>query len=1259
MRTIFCGLLLIGLLAQCARQQASKPVAEAPRPRRVEILFLGDNGHHKPAERVPQLMAALGNRGINITYTDKLTDLNAQNLARFDGLLIYANWDSIPKPQEQALIDYVAAGHGLIPVHSASWCFRNSPEYVQKLVGGQFWRHRFDTIQTRTVRPEHPAMMGFQAFKAYDETYLHSQLQPDNEVLAVRDIKKDQAADRPGVNEEPYTWTRTYGKGRIFYTAYGHDERTWSQPGFHKLLENGILWAVGDVVKQGRDALNPQPFAYTEARLPNYEKRPGPQLQQAALSPEESMKHLQVPVDFSLELFAHEPDVMHPIALSWDERGRLFVLITKDYPNERKDTGGSDYILICEDTNRDGKADKFTRFAEGLSVPTGLVFANGGLIVSQAPHMLFLRDTDGDDRADEKKILFTGFGTFDTHAGPSNLRYGFDNWIYGCVGYSGFKGKVGGDSLKFGQAFFRFKPDGSAMEHLTNTSNNTWGFAFNEAGEVFGSTANNSHGWYMAIPHRYFRGAPFLNENGSRSTDTHKDMKPITPRVRQVDVFGGFTAAAGHSFYTARAFPKEYWNRVAFVCEPTGHIVHQNVMRKNGTDYEDAEGEGVGFNLMAGADEWFSPVAAEVGPDGAVWVADWYSFIIQHNPTPQGFDNGRGNAYDTDLRDYTHGRIYRVAYKKAPVYNPLSLSKDRPQELIAALKNDNLFWRMHAQRLLVERGQKDVVPQLAEMLSDTSVDEFGNNPAVLHALWTMHGLNALSGNIERLYSHPAAAVRRAMLQITPPSQDGWMPAFIMRERLLQDKDPLVVLQALLLLSQSASASNEQKHLLGILTHNSFVSQHANDRWIPDAFAVLLSSHNGRMLKTYLDGLARTGPKPATEAHHNHAMTGTVASPAAPATQVQSSASGNGPDLVIAGIQITPESPEVRQGTRIEVRVTNAGGVAIPEGTPVPLALRIEGPSGAASPAKIDYVSVAHTTGIRPGETVTISRGNNGPWNTEFRVSFERAGSYRVTAMLDRDNQIAETNEANNTASRSLVYRTPKDLSAYALERAARSYVSAHSADSAVALLRWVPRIPADEAQALIKGVADGWNPKQKVTLSPDGQQLVASLTPQVSADNRERFNRLLEAWNLRSADADLDPDAVVVTLKTVQEEMRYDKKTLSVPAGKTVVLVLENPDAMQHNVVVGKPKSLDVIGNAADKMITAKDGAEKNYVPAIPQVLAASPLVNPGQTYRLTFKAPTEPGDYPFVCTFPGHWRLMNGVMRVTAAGQAIEKAKK
>src|SRR5262249_41191942 len=149
---------------------------------------------------------------------------------------------------------------------------------------------------------------------------------------------------------------------------------------------------------------------------------------------------------------------------------------TVDYPNNLQPPGrGHDRIRVLEDTDGDGKADKFTVFADGLSIPTSMVFAGGGLIVHQIPETVLLKDIDGHDRADSRTVLFTGWGTGDTHAGPSNLRYGFDNWVYGIVGYSGFRGTVGGEALRFSQGFYRFRPDGSKLEFLRSTSNNSWG----------------------------------------------------------------------------------------------------------------------------------------------------------------------------------------------------------------------------------------------------------------------------------------------------------------------------------------------------------------------------------------------------------------------------------------------------------------------------------------------------------------------------------------------------------------------------------------------------------------------------------------------------------------------------------------------------------------------------------------------------------------------------------------------------------------
>ena len=1204
--------------------------------RRLEILFLGDNGHHKPIERVPTIMAALGNKGINFTYTDKLEDINAQNLSKYDALMIFANWDDITPAAEKALLDYVASGKGILPIHCASYCFRNSPEYV-KMVGGQFWRHRMDTIQVNTVQPNHIIMKDLGVIKAFDETYLHSQLQPDNNVLQTREIKADQTKDRQDAKTEPYTWTRSYGKGRVFYTAYGHDDRTWSNVNFQKLLENGIVWAVNNEARAAHSALNLKPFEYKGAKLPNYEKRLGEQLQQLALTPEESMKHIQVPADFDLSLFAAEPNVMHPIAMSWDEKGRLYVLITKDYPNERKESGGSDYILICEDTNKDGIADKFTRFAEGLSIPTGMVFANGGLLVSQAPHMLFLKDNDGDDKADEKKVLFTGFGTGDTHAGPSNLHYGFDNWIWGCVGYSGFSGKLAeGDSLKFGQAFFRFKPDGSKMEWTTSTSNNTWGMGFNEAGDVFGSTANNSHGWYMAIPHQNFLNPGFNGDNGSRGTDTHKDMKPITEKVRQVDVFGGFTAASGHNFYTARAFPKNYWNQIAFVSEPTGHILHQNRMVKKGTNYEDQES----FNLMAGADEWFSPVFSEVGPDGAVWVADWYSYIIQHNPRPDGFKMGVGNAYETDLRDFTHGRIYRVGYKNAPAYQPITLSKNDKDGLLKALKNDNMFWRNHAQRLLVERGNTDVVPALIALVNDQSVDELGLNPAAIHALWALKGLGAIDKSPAALQAavgalkHQSWAVRKNAVQVLPINAKS--VDVILKNNLLNDKEPLVILNSVLALNQMPLTATAEKAILTRIDQATEVT----DRWLPDAFATALTSHKSVLLKKHLRNLTMSKTAAASHDHSmmKHSATMTETKVATTAAETASP----GVDLVITNMRTEPTSPFVREGMRYFVEVKNNGTDSLKKGQIASLKIEIMGEG-----QKSTVWSKVHSTGIAPNETVTISKNTNGPWSGDFGFSTDLAGEYTFTLMIDEENKIAEGNERNNNFVKKVTYQQSQKLSTFALERAARSYASVSAPDSIVTLLKLWDKLPNTENAALLKGLSSGWNPRKKGIVNAANQEFMVSLSNKLSDDNLTRINKLMQAWNLKNSVSEAEKDAIIINIKTVVEAMKFDKKEFSVSAGKTIILVLENPDAMQHNLVIGKPKSLEIIGNAANKMIMQKDAVEKNYIPAIPQILFSTPLVNAGETYRLKFTAPAQIGDYPFVCTFPGHWSIMNGVMKV------------
>jgi azurin len=220
---------------------------------------------------------------------------------------------------------------------------------------------------------------------------------------------------------------------------------------------------------------------------------------------------------------------------------------------------------------------------------------------------------------------------------------------------------------------------------------------------------------------------------------------------------------------------------------------------------------------------------------------------------------------------------------------------------------------------------------------------------------------------------------------------------------------------------------------------------------------------------------------------------------------------------------------------------------------------------------------------------------------------------------------------------------PSSLKAYAIERAIRSYASIATADSLTSLLKKSASIDANLYESIVKGISEGWNYKSTDTkLNPSNKAYLTS----ISKKKDERLEKILTAWNIIAAPKP-SADVKTITIKTIKEAMKYDTKNFIVKAGQTVEIIFENVDAMQHNMVITKPNMLSKVGQAGDKMMKDPKGADKNYVPSIPEVLFSTPLINPGKSYKLTFKAPSSSGDYPFVCTFPGHWTLMNGIMKV------------
>ena len=1182
MKKVFFLLLFTTFLSISLANKASlmigystKSAVEHQIPRRAEVLFLGNTStHHNSSKYAPWLGISLFKAGINLTYTVDTNDLNAENLSRYDGLIIYANYNTMSPAKEKALRDFVEGGKGLIPLHSASACFTNSAWYAQT-VGAQFKSHKTGDFIAKNVNTTHPVMKGISEFETWDETYVHSNINPDMTILQER---------VDGATREPYTWVRNQGKGRVFYTAYGHNDSTWRKPNFLKLVENGVLWAVGDQVNEQIEQLNIPKATYEEAVIPNYEKRnPAPKFQHA-FTPEQSMKLMQVPVDFELKLFAAEPDITNPVAMAWDEKGRLWVIETVDYPNTiSKDDGiGDDRIKICEDTDGDGKADKFTVFADNLNIPTSMVFVNGGIIISQAPHFVFLKDTNGDDKADIRQNIISGWGKKDTHAGPSNLKYGFDNKIWGVLGYSGFDGIIGNKTMKFNQGVYRFTPDGKNLEYLASTSNNTWGLGFSEENNVFISTANNTHSAYFSMSNQYVkRVLTGLSVQPVKKIDGHYDMHSVTPNLRQVDVFGGFTAAAGHNLYTARNFPKSYWNRVAFISEPTGRVVHNAILEPQGSGFSEKDG----WNLLASSDEWVGPVHAEVGPDGAVWIADWYDFIIQHNPTPSlergGYQaqNGEGNAYINPLRDTKRGRIYRVVYKEAKKYTPIKLSVKDPKGLLTALENDNMFWRTTAQRLLVESKDQTILPGLYKIINNPKVDEIGLNSPAVHALWTMHGLGVLNGSnkealdiVIKALSHPAAGVRKAAVEVLPKSLQSLES--IQKSGLINDPDLRTRMAAMLVISDMPPSAEMGK----LLYQASLKAENGSDELLQQALFAAVITHQIGFLNAY--------PK-------NTDLT----------------------NIEVKGMNLS----------QLISKSLNEEVYKLDRRNPILFPPNVAG--------KEISIKASLEKGDKELNGVIMAQGG-------------KEDGYGLFIQNGKLNMLVIQNGKRYLASSTDPLPEKFDLLA---RLASDGEITLRINETQVAKTK----APSLFTRPLSEGVrvASDYNNENRIgdyegAFPLAGNMQNASLTLKSPVKASPSMNKPTSIKTVQSPVK--TAPVTTITIRVVQNMMKFDKTLISVKAGQKVIINFENPDFMQHNLLILMPGTLQKVGEAADVLARDPKGAQTDYVPQMKEVLHSSKLLNPDESFTLQFTAPGKPGDYPFVCTFPGHWRIMNGIMRVT-----------
>ena len=486
---------------------------------------------------------------------------------------------------------------------------------------------------------------------------------------------------------------------------------------------------------------------------------------------------------FLIEVFAAEPLIRDPVAMEIDEQGRVYVVEMIGYP---LDTGRNGQVKLLDDSDGDGWPDRSTVFADDLMLPTGVLRWKKGVLVTDAPDIWYLEDTDGDNRADVKTAVLTGFALSNPQHTVSNPRYGLDNWIYLAheppirtvvfqekFGDEGsmirFPGRDEGARLVNRIGNLRFRPDTHQLEAVSGSSG--FGLSFDRWGRLL--TLNSVRHIRQEV-----LAAPYLSRNPALSAaTTSKNVSDHPPRIYPVTLnpkhriltdIGNFTSACGIAVYSAGLFPAPY-DQASFVADPAHNLVHCDLLKAGGVTLRASRVQDEA-EFLASTDHWFRPVFVYVGPDGALYVVDYYRRIIEHPEwmSDEYHDPGRGPE---DLYEGgRHGRIYRITPESenpAPWNPSLALGPASDRELVESLDHPNGWWRNHAQRMLVDRRSREAVESLREMLGSSPTPD-----TRLHALWTLEGLGALrSSDVQVALKDPESGVRENAIRLAESRLD--------------------------------------------------------------------------------------------------------------------------------------------------------------------------------------------------------------------------------------------------------------------------------------------------------------------------------------------------------------------------------------------------------------------------------------------------------------------------------------------------------
>ena len=1148
------------------------------------------------------------------------------------------------------------------------------------------------------------------------------------------------------------------------------------------------IWAAAEGRDFKVDDSNTPPF------IPVITNKPGPLPgdKHAFLDGEEAIQKMTLGKGLKINLFASEkefPELAKPVQMAFDPKGRLFVAVMPSYPHWKPKDPMNDKVLCLEDTDGDGKADKCTVFADGLHVPTGLEFWNGGLFVGGQPDLLFLKDTNGDGKADVRTRVIHGMDSADTHHAMNSFTLGPGGAVYwqeGTFHHTQVE-TLYGPIRNANAGCYRYEPRTQRFEVYVNYPfANPHGHVFNRWGQDFVTDGTTNQNFFAAA----FSGRlDFPNKHPSMRTIFQQRVRPC----------------GGTEFLSSEHFPPEY----------QGDYLDANVIGFQGILRYKIKEEGSGFvgeeiePIVSSSDPNFRPVDIEMGPDGAIYFLDWQNPIIGHM---------QHNLRDPS-RDTSHGRIYRVTYEGRPLMKPTDMTGKSALDLMTLLTSPNDRVRYRARIELSSRKPEDVaqaVEVFTKLMADLeqgkgSRDKLDTEHANLEALWVLQHQNLVDAKLlERLLNSPDHRARAAAVRCVSQMKHKIPNAIDLLKTVAADPHPRVRLEAIRAASffdepeaieivaiasdyptdyyieycrtetlrrlepivKAAVAAGREVHvttdagarmLLGSLDAATLLKKDRSravclellfrrgfrdeeriegvkglarlegkteaaalmdeilaydqrsgnrDEGVLYDLVRLLLKRDRSELNAVVPLLVKLATEGRTEASRQLGFIAVVGADgnAEGAWKLANLAPASLKDFVSA-IPSIPD-PSIRASLYDKV-------VPLLEGYPKSLAgpatkgvvgqfVRIElpGPRKTLTLAEVEVMSGGENI-ARQGKATQKSTSNDGwarraidgnksgrfgdggqthtvensvdPWwevdlgreypidsiriynRTEQRFGNRLAGF--TIKVLDAKRNAAFEMDENPAPKPMLAFELSSAGPEAALRRAAMfALVSTRGkeAETFKKLLEVFQKGIDREGslQALQRIAADRWPAEQTGTLlgavvtylkalpveerttpaAMEAMQVGYAVASLRSGEEAKRIRKELGEIGVR-----------VIRVATVPDQMIYDQDRIVVQAGRPVEFLFENTDLMPHNFVITRPGALADIGNLAEATGTQPGALERGYVPQSDRVLLGSRLLQPRQKQRLAFRAPNKPGIYPYVCTYPGHWRRMYGALYVVA----------